>query len=172
MAKSKIEKETKRLMEAMSDLVKKKGDHYKFRSKKKKIVKKVKKTCVHWIIRKGKPVPTVIHDPERPGYWKCAICGASFPIKPLQSENGHNAYAEETDKMLSLVNQMQFWSVKLGGDADDTKMFIKPKQLLPQFSKVSKQILKHVNKREEYENNRKKSDAMSQFDMYSGFNYR
>lgn len=173
MAKSaKIEKETKRLIEAMSDLVKKKGDRYKFRSKKKKLVKKVKKSCVHWVLHKSRPTPTVVHDPERPGYWKCAICGASFPIKPLQGEDGHNAYQDASAKMLELVNQMQFWSVKLGGDADDTKMFLKLKVMLPRFAKTSKQILKHINKRNEFEENRKKQDSMSQFDMYSGFSYR
>ena len=69
----KVEKETRRLMEGIADLVKKKGDRYKFKSKNKKVIKKVKRTCVHWIYRKGKEVPTVIQDPERPGYWKCTI---------------------------------------------------------------------------------------------------
>lgn len=170
--KSKIEKETRRLIEGISDLVKKKGDRYKFKSKKKKLIKKVKRTCVHWAIRKGKEVPTVVRDPEHPGNWKCAICGASFPIKPLQGENGENAYDKMTSQMLAAVNQIQFYSVKLGGDADDTKMFLQLKKMLPRYAKVSKQILKRINKREEFENNRKKSDAMSQFDMYSGFNYR
>ena len=169
----KVEKETRRLMEGIADLVKRKGDRYKFKSKNKKVVKKVKKTCVHWIMRKGKEVPTVMHNPEKPGYWKCAICGASFPIKPLESlDNGKTQYEVETENMLGLVNQMQFWSVKLGGDAEDTKMFIKLKELLPRYAKVSKQILKRVNKREEYENNKRRSDVMSQFDAYSGFNYR
>lgn len=168
----KIEKETRRLMESVGDLLKRKNGRYKFKSKNKKTIKKVKRTCVHWIMRKGKEVPTVVHDDSRPGYWKCAICGASFPIKPLDSINGKSAYALETEHMLELINQIEFWGVKLGGDADDTKMFIKLKELLPRFSKVSKQIIKRVNKREEYENNRKKSDVMSQFDAYAGFNYR
>lgn len=165
-----IEKETRRLMESISDMVKKKGgDRYKFKSKSKKVVKKVKRTCVHWIMRKGKEVPTVVHAEN--GMWKCAICGATFPIRPLESVDGKTGYEIEANKMLGLVNQMQFLSVKLGGDADDTKMFIKLKELLPRYAKVSKQILKRVNKREEYENNRKRSDVMSQFDAYSGFNY-
>lgn len=174
MAKSKkVEKETRRLMESISDLIKKKGDgRYKFKSKSKKVIKKVKKSCVHWIFRKGKEVPTVMKDPDRPGYWKCKICGASFPIKPLDSDGNRTGYEIETDHMLELVNQMQFWSVKLGGDAEDTKMFIKLKEQLPRFKKVSKQIMKRVNKREEYEKDKRKSDSMSQFDAYSGFNYR
>ena len=164
----KVEKETRRLMEGIADLVKKKGDRYKFKSKNKKLVKKVKKTCVHWIIRKGKEVPTVIQDVENPGNWKCTICGASFPIKPKTPEE----YNLTSENMLALVNQMQFWSVKLGGDADDTKMFIRLKESIPRFEKVSKQILKRVNQREAWEKNREQSNVMSQFDHYSSFNYR
>lgn len=172
MAKSKkVEKETRRLIESISDLVKRKGDRYKFKSKGKKIRKKVRKTCVHWIMRKGKEIPTVVRDTENPDMWKCAICNATFPIKPLNMENG-NAYENETNNMLALVNQMQFWSVRLGGDADDTKMFIKLKELLPRFNQASKAIVKRMNKREEYERNRTQSDVMSQFDDYTGFNYR
>jgi len=164
----KVEKETRRLMEGIADLVKKKGDRYKFKSKNKKKIKLVKKTCVHWIIRKGKEVPTVIQDPNHPGNWKCTICGESFPIKPVTPEE----YKAACDTMLAFVNQMQFWSVKLGGDADDTKMFINMKKSIPRFQKVSRQILKHVNQRDAWEKNREQSDVMSQFDAYSGFNYR
>lgn len=164
----KVEKETRRLMEGITDLVKKKGDRYKFKSKNKKMIKKVKKTCVHWIIRKGKEVPTVVHDAEHPGNWKCTICGASFPIKPVSVDE----YNRQVDQLLAHVNQMQFWSVKLGGDAEDTKMFIRLKENLPRFKKVSKQILKRVNQREAYENNRERSDILAQFDAYNGFSYR
>ena len=164
----KVEKETRRLMESIADLVKKKGDRYKFKSKNKKVIKKVKKTCPHWIIRKGKEVPTVVQDPERSGYWKCTICGESFPIKPATRDE----YEAASKQMLEFVNQMQFWSVKLGGDADDTKMFIRLKESIPRFEKVSKQILKRVNQRETWDKNREQADVMSQFDAYSGFNYR
>lgn len=163
----KVEKETRRLMESIADLVKKKGDRYKFRTKSKKAVKKVKKSCVHWIMRKGKEAPTVVHDPNKPGNWRCTICGASFPIKPLT----RNEYEDQTDNMMELINQMLFWSVKLGGNADDTKMFIRLKSDLPRYKKVARQILKRVNQREEWENNRSRSDIMSQFDAY-GINYR
>lgn len=164
----KVEKETRRLIEGITDLVKKKGDKYKFKSKNKKIVKKVKKTCVHWIIRKGKPQPTLVHDPDVPGNWKCTICGASFPIRPLDNDE----YSEIISRATALVNQMQFWSVKLGGDASDTKMFIRLKENLPRLEKVSKQIIKRLNKREFLENNKNKSDVMAQFSVYDGFNYR
>ena len=164
----KVEKETRRLMEGIADLVKKKGDRYKFKSKNKKVIKKVKRTCVHWIYRKGKEGPTVIQDPERPGYWKCTICGASFKVKPSTPE----AYHDASQAMLEYVNQMQFWSVKLGGDAEDTKMFLKLKEMIPRFEKASRHILKQVNKREALENNRQNSDILAQFDAYTGFNYR
>lgn len=164
----KVEKETRRLMEGIADLVKRKGDRYKFKSKNKKMIKKVKKTCPHWIMRKGKETPTVIPDPEKQGYWKCTICGASFPIKPADLDE----YRRATNEMLSYVNQMQFWSVKLGGDADDTKMFIRLRQELPRFTKVSKQILKQVNKRDAWENRRERSDIMEQFSDYAGFGFR
>ena len=164
----KVEKETRRLMEGITDLVKKKGDRYKFKSKNKKLVKKVKKTCIHWIMRKGKPVPTVIHDPNNPLNWKCTICGKTFPIKPAS----HDEYVEICDRMLEFVDQMQFWSVKLGGDADDTKMFIRLKESVPRFKKVTKQIIKQMNRRDSWDKNRERADVMSQFDAYSGFNYR
>lgn len=164
----KVEKETRRLMEGVADLVKKKGNRYKFKHKNKKLIKKVKKNCVHWIMRKGKEVPTVMNDPERPGYWKCAICGHSFPIKPVKIEE----YKAVCNQMMEFVDQMQFWSVKLGGNADDTKMFIRLKESIPRYQKVAKQILKRVNQREQWENNRANSDILSQFDAYAGFNYK
>ena len=164
----KVEKETRRLIEAVGDLVKKKGDRYKFKSKKKKDIKKVKQYCVHWIIRKGKETPTVVVDPERPGYWKCTVCGASFPIKPASLDS----YQDCFENALSYINQLQFWGVKLGGDAEDTKMFLRLKKDLPRARKVSKEIVKRINQREAYEKNREKSDSMSQFDAYNGFNYR
>lgn len=170
----KVEKETRRLIEGISDLVKKKkSGGYKFKAKGKKIRKKVSRTCVHWVMRKGKEVPTVQRSANDPTMWRCAICGAEFPIKPLpRDDSGKSSYQLASKKMLGLVNQMQFWSVKLGGDADDTKMFIKLKELLPRFQKVSEQILKRVNKREEYESKRRSNDAMSQFDDYTNYSYR
>lgn len=169
MAKSrKVEKETRRLIEGISDLVKRKGDKYKFKHKSKKVVKKIKKQCPHWTIRKGQTVPAVTNDKEHPGYWKCGICGARFPIQPDPIQEYHKNIA----KNLEYVNQMMFWSVKLGGDAEDTKMFLRLKELLPRFEKVSKQIRKQVNKRDLMERNKANTEILSQFDAYSGFDYR
>lgn len=163
----KVEKETRRLIEGIANLVKKKGDGYKFKSGKKKQIKKVKKTCVHWIIRKGKEVPTVTQD-SNPANWRCTICGATFPVRPATDLE----YREAANQFLAHVNQLQFWSVKMGGDADDTKLFVQLKQMVPRYLKVQKNILKAVNKRQEWEDRKSQSDSLSQFDSYAGFNYR
>lgn len=163
----KIEKETRRLIETITDMVKKKGDKYKFKHKNKKTIKKVKKTCVHWIIRKNKPQPLVMNDPEN-GWWRCAVCGARFPVSPFE----HDEMEQACNTLLTMVNQMQFWAVKFGGDAEDTKMFLELKKYIPKFDKVSKAITKRLYKRAQWENNRDKTDAMNQFDMYAGFSYK
>lgn len=173
----KVEKETRRLIEGIGDLVKKKGDRYKFKAKSKKAVKKIKKQCPHWIMRKGKEQPTTFVDPENGANWKCAICGASFPIRPAKiwtDEDGvkHSEYDDVANQQLALVNQIQFWSVKLGGDAEDTKMFLRLKNDLPRFQKVAKQVIKQVNKRQALDRNRENTDIMSQFSSYAGFNYK
>lgn len=178
MAKSKkIEKETRRLIESVSDVIKKKGDRYKFKTKNKKTIKKIKRSCVHWTYRKGKETPTLIKDPENPSNWKCTICGASFPIRPLENHvdpvSGKTVrpYEDTSKDLLALVNQIQFYSVKLGGDAEDTKMFLSLKKDLARFPKVARQVLKNVNKREKFERNRAEVNSMAQFDIYAGFNY-
>ncbi len=169
MAKSKkIEKETRKLMEAVGDMVKKKGDRYKFKCKNKKKIKRVKRQCVHWIYRKGKENPLTISDPDRPGYWKCTVCQRSFPIKPAKLAE----YNESINGTMEYLDQMIFWSVKLGGDKEDTQMFLRLKADLPRFEKVCKQILKRVNQREAWEKNRENSDVLAQFDAYASFNYR
>jgi len=165
----KVEKETRRLMEGMADLVKRKGDKYKFKTGKKKQIRKIKRSCVHWIIRKGKDSPTVSPDPNNPMNWKCNICQVSFPVKPLDRLED---YYEITEKFLSYVNQIQFWGVKMGGDADDTKLFLRLKSDIPRFVKAQRNILKQVNKRQEWDNRRKNSDSLAQFDSFAGFNYK
>ncbi len=164
----KVEKETRKLMESIGDLVKKKSDRYKFKTKSKKQIKRVKKTCPHWIYRKGKECPTVVRDNEHPDMWRCTICGALFPVAPQTLEE----YMAQTEAMLASVNQMQFWGVKLGGDAEDTKMFLKLREYLPRFEKVSKHILKAVNRRQAWEENRERGDMMSQFDAFTGFGFK
>lgn len=173
----KIEKETRRLIEGISDLVKKKGDRYKFKTKSKKAIKKIKKQCPHWVIQKGKERPTVFVDPMNSKNWKCSICGASFPIRPAKIEKDadgvvYNEYEIKSRQTLALVNQIQFWSVKLGGDATDTKMFLRLRNDLVRFEKVARQVVKQVNKRQAMDRNRENTDIMQQFNAYAGFNYK
>lgn len=175
---TKIDKETRKLMESVGDLVKKRNGRYGVKGKhKKKLIKKMHSTCVHWIYRKGKPIPTVIHDPNNPNHWKCTICGASFPIQPLRpsdpnDKNWVRPYADKVDEMLVLINQMQFWGIAMGGDSDDTKMFLQLRKMLPRFKKVSKSILKMVMKRDAMENNPDKNNIMAAFDSYNSYSYR
>ena len=81
-------------------------------------------------------------------------------------------YQSTTRQVLSYVDQMLFWSVKLGGDMDDTKMFLSLKENLPRFEKVTRTITKRLNKIDSFENNRSKSNALDQFNNYSAFNYK
>ena len=168
--KKKVEKETRRLIEAVSDTIKRKKDGgYKFKSGKKKVIKKIKRTCLHWVIRKGKEVPCVHQDPENPNNWKCDICGATFPIRPLNEEE----YSNTIKSILESINQMQFWSVKMGGDKDDTKLFVQLKQLLmAHYVKAQKAIVKNINKRQRWDERNTKTDGLTQFDSYAGFDYR
>ena len=164
----KIEKETRRLIESISDLVRKKNNQYKFKGTKKKEVRRIKTTCVHWIIRKGKEYPAVEVRPESPEFWTCKICGKSFRIAPYTQEEYHNINASYE----SIVNQCFFYSVKMGGDASDTKVMIKMKEMIPRFDKISSSMMKQLDKRKEYENRRQQSDQGSQFTSFASYNYR
>jgi hypothetical protein len=165
----KIEKETRRLIEAMADLVKKSknGDTYKFKSGSKKQIRRMKKTCVHWIIRKGKETPAVKDDPEKAGYFKCRICGASFPINPLTS----NEYREAYQTVLSYINQQQFYSIQMGGDSSDTKRFLRLKEDIPELMKMTDHIVKYMNKWKNWEETKNRENVLSQFKSYSGYSY-
>ena len=164
--KIKMDKETSRLVDVMTDLLKKTRNGYKFKNVKKKSVKKAKRLCVHWMNRKGKPVPMVHTDENNPTNWKC-ICGASFPIKPLAPED----YRQTAEEFLSHVDQISFWAVMMGGDKGDVKIISRLKQIIPEFMKIEKEVVKAMNKRHEFEERKNNTDAMGQFDSYSGFNY-
>jgi len=167
--KDKVEKETRRVMESVAELIKRKGDHFKFRTKKKKQIRKIKLSCVHWIMRKGKGMPTVNKDTDNPGNWKCTICGASFPIRPTDTIEDFNEIA---NKFLGYVNQSQFWAVKMGGDKEDTKMFLQLRTLIPRQMKVYKNIHKQIRKQREWDEKRTQIDPVSQLQMgYTGYSY-
>ena len=164
----KIDKKTRGLMEAISDLIKDNGDQIKFKSKKKKRVKAYKTTCVHWMIKKGRALPTLTQSPDNPQDWKCRICGSTFPISPLEQQE----YDNRCQRMLEIVEQMQFWLVSMGGDADDTAVFQMFKKYIPKFRKIQKNIVKAVKKRQIWEDSRTKTDSLSQFDSAAGYSYR
>lgn len=164
----KIEKETRKVIEAISDLVKKKKGSYKFKAGKRKQIKNIKKTCMHWIIRGGNERPSVSMDPENPGNFKCEICGKSFPIRPLTFEE----YDVIVDQFEAIVNQAAFFSVRLGGSAEDTKMLLSLKKITPRFKKIVKNEMKVVNKRQEYEERKSNSDSTSQFGNYASYSYK
>jgi len=166
--KSKVEKETRRLMEGMADLVKRKGNRYKFKTGKKKQIRKIKRKCVCWIIRKGEKCPTVQTDTANPMNWKCTICGSSFPKRPATMEE----YFKDINGFISYIDQAKFFSVMMGGNAEDTKLFLRMKSDSIRFRKVLKNVIKNINKRQKWEDRKEKSDSLDQFDSYAGFNYR
>lgn len=165
-SKKNLERETRKFVETVSDLVKKKGSRYKFKAKKsKKTIKKVKQECPHWIIRNDKLSPTLVQDNEHPGYWRCTICGALFPINPMENHE----YENMTDHFISYVDQMFFWAIKCGGDDRDTKMFIQLKRDANRFKKVVPHILKRMKAKDSLTKHDKRG-AMNQFTPY-GYNY-
>lgn len=163
----KIEKETRRLIESISDLVKYKNDRYKFKTKKKKQIKVINTTCMHWVIKNGKVKPAVQEDPAHPGMFRCRICGKLFPIQPMEKEE----YEDACRSFEALVNQAAFYSVAMGGNSDDTKLFITLKKAVPRFEKVIKNEGKALAKRKEYIESRKGDNGSGQFDSWSVVNY-
>lgn len=164
---AKIDKGTRELIQSYSEIIKiKKGDP-KLKGKGKKI-KAIKRSCVHWMAHKGDLIPTVETCPEDETKWVCKICGAVFPKAPIPQEDVYDCIK----KVLGLVNQSQFWSVKMGGDKDDMATFIRLKRLLSEYSKINENIQKAVQKRAIYESNRDNSDAVNNvLGYYGDFSY-
>ena len=106
-----VEKETRRLMESISDMVKKRDGRYQFKKKhKKKQIRRLRMTCVHWIYRKGREIPTVITDPNDHDKWRCTICGATFPVRPMpctagELKNHTSAYDKQVLERLGKVKR-------------------------------------------------------------------
>lgn len=166
--KIKIDKETRKIIEAVSDRIKRKDGVYKIKTKNKKIRKQILRVCTHWVSTKNGEHPAVVRDPDDSSYWICTICGAKFPVPPLEVEK----YEEAVDTLMSYVNQMQLYSVKMGGDEEDTKILQNLKRDLPKFKKLSKNIVKHINEREKFEKNKNNSDATSQFNAYGSWSFK
>lgn len=171
MAKKKskrIEKETRKVIEAYSDIIKLKKDKYKFKAGKKKEINRMKKSCLHWIIRKGEERPATEPDSNNPHNWKCGICNKSFPIKPKSFEE----YLEVASAFEADVNQLAFYAVKMGATPEDIKILLNFKKSIPEFIKMSRNLTKALNKRQEYEDRKRNSDlGSSQFSDYGSFSY-
>lgn len=163
----KIEKETRKVIEAISDLVRRKNDTYKFKGKKKQI-KEVRKTCVHWIIRKGITSPTIMTLDTSPDKWTCKVCKKSFP-KAIKEISEYQAIINAFEE---IVNQCFFYSVNMGGNSDATKVFLTLKRLLPKYQRITTNLMKRIKKRDTYENRRMNSDIVNQFGNYSAITYK
>lgn len=163
----KVEKGTRELIDSISEIIKIKDGAPKLKGKGKKI-KAIKKSCVHWMAKKGDLIPTVETYSEDASKWVCKICGAVFPKAPIPQEDTEDCI----NKVLELVNQSQFWSVKMGGNKDDVAMFIRLKKLLPDYLKTNKSMMKAIQKRAEYESNKDNSDAVNNIlGSYGDFSY-
>lgn len=169
--KSKIDKETRRFIEKVSDLIKKRRDDKYVLKGRKKEIREIKKTCLHWEIRKrNKDIPAVRPHPTKEGYWECRICREVFPVGPLDPGDEEQGIPHEVDlicdKFLGMVNHIVLLAVRMGGDSDDIAKFIKVKRLVPDVAKMSKNICKKLNKRQKYEDNRRNNSAGGRFDSW------
>lgn len=164
-----LDKETRACIETVSDLFKVKDGEWKVRKGKKGKTKKIlRNMCFHWLIRKDQCTPMVQNDPENPSYWKCR-CGARFKKTP-PTEEERQAIIE---KFLELVNLIQFFSVNMGGDKEDSALFIKLKKLIPDFEKTAAAVLKAMAKKKDYEENKARTEDLSNFGQYyNDFSYR
>ena len=174
--KKKFEKDTRLLLERISDMVKpSKNGKFKFRKSSRKIVKNIKRNCCHWLLVKGKAETTVQACPDRPGYWKCGICKAEFPMAPFvkRKEPGEKdytpGYTEVFDDALGAVNQILLWETGLGGNKDDLRTMLELKRYLPKMLKIAKHVPKIIEKRTQKDN---RNTGANVFDMYNGWNYR
>ena len=152
----KMEKETKRLVEGISHLVKKStdGNRFKFKKHSKRDLKKLKKICPHWIIRNGEEHSALrIDRRDPPNVRRCGICGARFQIYPKTK----NQYQHDFDIVLSDINQIEYYLVKLGGSAPDIKLITRLKEDIPRMLKVTQNIARITEKR-----NRNKMAAKGQ----------
>lgn len=175
-----LDKKVRQLLESTGEMVKLKGDvnkEYRFKSKNKKQLKKIRKTCTHWIIRKGDLVPTVKRDEQNPDYWICTLCGERFQTAPYEIKKDaagnviDDPYKRLTNEFTGLVNNTIFIAIKAGGDAEDTKLMLELREKAKEFKKVGKELSKLISKVKDTDR-RSKMDTMSNFDMYGSYNYR
>lgn len=168
--KARIDKNTRKIIENISDLISKRknGDGFKIKAKGKQ-VKQIKRTCAHWMFRKGKLLPAVAVSNEIKGELKCLICGKTFPENSLTPEEANDMCRA----FLQMVDQAFFFSVKMGGDASDAKIFETLKRVVPRFNKIYNNEMKHLNKFIKQEQQRKENlDGLNQFDAYGSLRFK
>ena len=153
MAKKKtnrIEKETRKLIETTSDLIRERPDgSFKIKGRKKKEVKNIKLLCPHWIIKKRKERATVI-DADEPGVFQCRLCNAKFWRNPLDNKN----IDDICDYASALVHQIGFYMILTGCDTEDAQIITKLKRTLPRFRKMAKNVSRQITRRNDIHKNR------------------
>ena len=61
----------------------------------------------------------------------------------------------------------------MGGDKEDSALFIKLKKLIPDFEKTAAAVLKAIAKKKDYEENKARTEDLSNFGQYyNDFSYR
>lgn len=172
----KIDKETLRLIESVTDMVKKKKDEsgneiYKFQKGiKRKQIKQIKRSCPHWILNKKQSLtPLVEQDPTNPSYWVCKLCGHPIPKAFLTPEQ----YKQASDNYLALIDQAMVYLIKLGGDSDDAKILLKLKENVPKARKILMNMAELDEKiRREKKATEEKSSQFGSYQAYNQINYR
>jgi hypothetical protein len=165
----KIEKGTRKIIEGISDLIKK-TDSGEFKLKcKKKDAKKILRTCAHWRINKNKTLPAVVPCKDDASKWQCRICGKRFPINTYSPEEAK----ERCEEFLEIVNQCFFYSVKMGGDESDTKTFETLKRMVPRFIKIYNNSMKQLRKKQLADDSKHGLEGdFNSFNIYSHLNFR
>ena len=164
----KVERETRRLIESISELGKYKNNDFKFNKKvKKKTVNAAKRNCLHYYSKNGRIIPTMTQAGSAPGFRKCRICGAQFKITPPSEENIDIMNAT----FLSEVDRVAFSAVACGGNKDDLKVCLAIKAALYKFNKIDRNVSKIMRKRSEFQTKREKSPIDDNFHSYAGYDY-
>lgn len=116
----------------------------------------LREQCAHWSTRKNNKLsPSVSKDDNEQNNWRCNFCGASFPIRPVDLEKRIQTYND----FLEQLNQLQFYSVKLGDDIGQHKeLFSTLKKFLPQYLELQGAVINAVNKRMLYQEKLERSN--------------
>ena len=161
---NKFEKETRRLLESTSELLRiKDTGEIKFKGGKKD-KKKARRSCLHAYIKKGELRPLITNSPTQPGEKMCRFCGATFPLVPLTEAEYANIYKS----YMSELNQMALWLVSFGGDKECLKLLVNMRTMVPRLEKMRQNMVKEIMKHKE----REEKASVNKLEEFSGdFNY-